>query len=149
MKSKALRATVLGLALIGAAVTGANAQRILRDVLKVGGAVVLADKFGDEINSGINGITRAGKLQGSADIDTKVVPVLSVGSGAFVGIVQVAGPPEQVQRVKAVAQLEGGLKVAGGMRAKVLVPIDSRNPTNLSRVNGVGLSAIIDVRLGR
>ena len=32
-------------------------------------------------------------------------------------------------------------------RVKALIPIDSKNPTNFSRVQGVGVSAQIDVKI--
>ena len=41
------------------------------------------------------------------DYATKVVPIVSVGTGKYIGAVQVIGPSAQVEKVKAVAQLEG------------------------------------------
>jgi hypothetical protein len=32
-------------------------------------------------------------------------------------------------------------------RVKALVPVDSTNPTNFTRVQGVGVSAIIDIKI--
>jgi hypothetical protein len=75
------------------------------------------------------------------------VPVLSVGQGAFVGIVQVAGPKDAVAQTQAVAQLETGLPVIGNSRARVMVPINTRSATNMRRVSGVGVSAVIDLPL--
>lgn len=123
----------------------ANAQ-LFRQLLTVGGAVLVADQLGPQIDSAINGITGQRNLD-HQEAATKIVPILSVGEGAFVGIVQVAGPKESVDTVRAVAQLEGRVPLIGGSRAKVMVPINVRTVTNMRRVSGVGISAIIDLRL--
>ena len=74
-----------------------------------------------------------------------MVPILSLGSGSYIGAVQVVGPKAQVDKVKAVGQLEGSLvKVA---RVKAMIPIDSTSISNISRVEGVGISAIVDFKI--
>ncbi len=77
---------------------------------------------------------------------TKVVPILSIGSGTRVGAAQVgANTKTAIDNTKAVAQLEGEFK---SIRAKALIPIDSENPIKqFKRVKGVGVTAIIDVKL--
>ena len=75
-----------------------------------------------------------------------MVPILTLGSGGYVGAVQVTGPQELVDRTQAVVQIEGNFN-GSQFRVKALIPIDSKNPVNFSRVNGVGVSAIIDVRI--
>jgi hypothetical protein len=45
-----------------------------------------------------------------------------------------------------VGQLELGINEQL-LRAKGLIPMDSTNPTNFSRVQGVGVSAVIDLKL--
>ncbi len=136
---------VIGL-ILGLALSPVTAD-LLKSALKVGGFVFLADKYGDDINDGLNSVMGSKNLK--PESATKVVPVLSVGQGGFIGIVQVAGPRAQIDKVKAVAQLETGLRlpVIGRMRGKVLVPIEGRSPTHLKRVEGVGVSALIDVKL--
>jgi hypothetical protein len=79
--------------------------------------------------------------------DTKVVPILSIGSGSYVGAVQVTGARRDLEQVKAVAQLEGRLKVLGGVRLRALIPIAARSVSNLKRVPGVGVSALVDFKL--
>jgi hypothetical protein len=115
----------------------------LGDIIKVGGIALAVRHFGPEMNRAIN------KLQGFSDSQetmTKVVPILSVGSGGHIGAAQVMGPPDLVRRVQAVAQLE--TTFLGAARLKALVPIDSdRNLKSLRRVVGVGVSAIIDLRI--
>ena len=60
------------------------------------------------------------------------------------GAVQVVGPSGQVDKVKAVAQIEGEFNNIA--RAKALIPVATTDVTNLSRVQGVGVSAIIDFK---
>ncbi|GIV02334.1 MAG: hypothetical protein KatS3mg015_1164 [Fimbriimonadales bacterium] len=56
------------------------------------------------------------------------------------------GPASQVNKVRAVAQVEG--KVFGGVvRIKALIPVSTTSVTNIRRVDGVGVSAIIDVKI--
>jgi hypothetical protein len=124
-----------------------NASAGLFDtVLKTGGAVVIADKFGSQIDKGINQLTGQKHLD-EADAKTKVVPVLSIGSGGYVGVVQVSGPPEAVDQTKAVAQIEIRIPIIGGIRTRALIPINARSTSNIKRVNGVGVSALVDVKI--
>jgi hypothetical protein len=59
----------------------------------------------------------------------------------------VAGPRgDAINGTKAVAQIEATFQ--NRLRVKILVPIDSENPIQrFRRVQGVGVSAIIDLRL--
>jgi hypothetical protein len=130
--------------LIGLVVGGASAQNF-RQLLKVGGAIAVADRLGPRIDQALNRLT--GQRNLGLDGDTKIVPVLSVGQGKFIGIVQVAGPTDAVRRTTAVAQLETRVPLIGNSRARVLVPISTRSVTNMRRVSGVGVSAVIDLPL--
>ncbi|MCS6861132.1 MAG: hypothetical protein NZT92_12520 [Abditibacteriales bacterium] len=132
----ALAAALMG---VGRATAGID----LGDVLKVGGVALIVSKFGPQINNAINKLT----LQHGVEVKevTKVVPILSVGQGGFIGAAQVMGAEEDVDRVKAVAQLEGRFNA---FRFKVLIPVESEKAIkNLKRVNGVGVSAIIDIKI--
>ncbi len=124
---------------------GAFAYAQLGKVLKGGAIAVAVDKFGPDIDKGINSLTGDRNL--SINQATKVVPILSIGSGEYLGAVQVTGPKRQVDKVKAVAQLEGNFRLVGGIRLKALIPIEARSATNLRRVPGVGVSALVDIRL--
>jgi hypothetical protein len=131
----------LAVALMG--VGRATAGIDLGDILKVGGVAVIVSKFGPQINSAINKLT----LQHGVEVKevTKVVPILSVGQGGFIGAAQVMGAQEDVDRVKAVAQIEGKFNA---FRFKALIPVESEKAVkNLKRVNGVGVSAIIDIKI--
>lgn len=126
--------------------TGVIAGAQLDSLLKAGGVAVVVDKFGPDINKFINKLTgekNAGPLQ-----ETKVVPIISVGDGGFIGAVQVSGPDAKVRQVQAVAQIEGRFKVIGGVRVRALIPVSTKTPhKSISRVDGVGVSAIVDIKL--
>ncbi|MDU4960864.1 MAG: hypothetical protein E6X17_09435 [Sporomusaceae bacterium] len=130
------------LALAGAAST--TQAFSVGDILKVGGIGILIDQFSTPLNNFINTLTF--KHGGGHDYATKVVPILSFGSGGYVGAAQVMGSQELVNKTKAVIQIEGDFS-GNRFRVKALVPIDSANPTNFSRVQGVGVSAIIDIKI--
>ncbi len=115
------------------------------DILKGAGIVLLVDKFGGELNDFINKLT-VNKGIGVED-RTKVVPIISIGQGGYAGAAQVSGPAHLVDKVKAVAQLEGNFS-GRTFRIKVLVPVESKEIVkDIKRVSGVGVSAVIDVRL--
>lgn len=147
MQTKIIAAGLAG-TLFGAMLTAGVAHAdLLGSVLKGGGIGVLVKQFQRPINDAIN------KLTGSAgpgqDEATKVVPIVSIGQGGFVGAVQVAGPQAQVNRVQAVGQVEGSI-IGGQFRLKALIPIDTQKPSDLKsirRVKGVGVSAIVDVKI--
>ena len=76
----------------------------------------------------------------------KIVPVFSLErEGVFLGAAQVAGPKEQVEKVKGVAQLQ--LDFRGFARIRVYLPVSSISITHLSRVQGVSVWALIEARL--
>jgi len=116
----------------------------LGDILKVGGISILIDKFAGQLNGFINTLTF--KHGVGSDFATKVVPILSFGNGGYIGAAQVIGTQDLIDRTEAVVQIEGNFS-GNQFRVKALIPIDSKNPVNFSRVNGVGVSAIIDVKI--
>lgn len=132
---------------VGAMAGAARVARagVLGDILKGTAIVLLVDKFSGELNKFINDLT-ANKGVGVED-ETKVVPIISIGQGSYVGAAQVSGPADRVEKVKAVAQLEA--KMSGKtFRIKALIPVESRDVLkDVKRVSGVGISAVIDVRL--
>jgi hypothetical protein len=123
-------------------------QAQLGSILKGGGVVFLVDRFSGDIDRFVNTVT--GNKTDNITQSTRVVPIVSVGRGTFVGAVQVSGPKQQVDQVKAVAQIEGQAKIGSAVRVRGLIPITTRTATDLgslSRVKGVGVSALIDVQL--
>lgn len=147
MKKKLL-ATVMAVSIAtlstGALVNTTQAFSLnLGSILKVGGVGILVDRFGGQINVFLNKILAQNNL--STTYTTKVVPIVSVGTNGYIGAAQVTGPASEVERVEAVAQLEASFNNVA--RVKGLVPIDSKNPVNASRIQGVGVSAIIDLKI--
>ena len=116
----------------------------LGDILKVGGISVLISKFADPLNNFINTLTF--KHGAGSDFATKVVPILSLGNGGYLGAAQVIGSQELVDQTEAVIQMEGEFN-GRQFRVKALVPVNAKSVTNFSRVNGVSVSAIIDVNI--
>ena len=133
---------MVGLLSLGLAATAAQAFD-LGDILKVGGIVWLVNQYDDEIDGFL---TKAlGERDAAARGATKVVPILSLGRGGYIGAAQVVGNPENVQRVKAVFQVEGRL---GGVRAQLLIPTTTdRASGNPDRAKGVGVSAVIEFEI--
>ena len=96
------------------------------------------------------GITRA--LAGSNGYDPyaddpnlrkKIVPIITVGSSVNIGAAQVAGSQRDVNRCKAVAQLETDYKDVA--RIKILVPVQSENVVKrIDRCAGVSVTALAD-----
>jgi hypothetical protein len=109
------------------------------------GAAVLALTVGlaDQLDSFINTITLNKGVPEQAG--TKVVPIIALGSGTRVGAAQVSGPKDLVEKTKIVVQIEAkfGYK---NLDVEVFVPSDNMNPLKFNRVEGVGVSALIDLR---
>ena len=143
----AVGGTLFGFA-FGSSTRPATAQK-LEDILVGGGLIVLVNNFNKPIDKFINGLT-GNKPDGKWE-KTKVVPIVTVGSGGYIGMVQVSGPAYKIDTVKAVGQVEGHFNISGReIRGKALVPITTTKPKDLksiSRVKGVGVSAIIDVEI--
>jgi hypothetical protein len=116
----------------------------LGQVLKGAAIVLLTDGLSKQLNDFINTVTLNKGVPEQAE--TKVVPVIALGSGARAGAVQVTGPKELVDKVKAVVQIETKFSFKN-LDVEVFVPSDSANPLKFNRVEGVGVSALIDLRL--
>ena len=139
-------------ALLDMALSG-NAYRLppsvgwnVTDVLKAGAIGYAASQYGPQLNTFINSVLK--NEGGLPTGETRVVPYLSFGTKAYIGMMQVAGPSAQVRQVKAVWQFEQ-LFDSGRVRLRALVPTDSINPLKLKRVKGVGCTAVIDAMLLR
>ena len=104
---------------------------------------LLVSQFADQLNSAINTLTA--KYPISSDYATKVVPIITVGDGSYAGAAQVSGPKEQVDKCQAALQLEASFFKS--FRAKALIPVDKVAISGINRVQGVGVSAQIDVKI--
>ena len=148
MKLKRLAVCVVATLMLGTGiasqVSAFNLGSFLGGVVKVGGIGFLVNKYGDSVNSAINSLMM--KEGAGTNYATKVVPIVSIGDSGYIGAAQVIGDANQVAKVKAVGQLEIGWNDRL-FRIKGLVPMDSMDPTAFSRVQGVGVSAVIDVRI--
>lgn len=144
-----LKKRLIVLALAGALSVGAyGAARAdilggtLGTVIKVFGIGYAVKAFGPQINSFINGVM--GQRGYSYEGATKVVPILSIGRGLYIGAAQVMGAPSRVAEVKAVGQGEiavGGFSLHGLFPTNATVPFVTGTPAT---VGGVGVNAIID-----
>lgn len=114
----------------------------LGDALKVGGILLVVQEYGPEINRAINQLLDNNDAETNAS--TKVVIILSP-DGGYVGAAQVTGPTAAVAKVKAVVQLEKDFRK--GIRIRAMVPVSNENPTNIKRVQGVAVSAVIDIKI--
>lgn len=148
MKLKRLAVCVLAASLLGTGavmnVSAFNLGSVLGGVVKVGGIGFLVSKYGESINSAINSVMM--KEGAGTNYATKVVPIVSIGNNGYIGAAQVIGDADQVEKVKAVGQLEVSWNDKL-FRIKGLIPMDSTNLSSFSRVQGVGVSAVIDVRV--
>lgn len=143
MKTVLLTA-VLAIAIVSTTLVNTMALD-LGDIIKVGGVAVIVDKFGGEINKFINTLT-ANKNAGSNEA-TNVVPIISLGSGGYIGAAQVIGAKENVEKTKAVVQIESNATFGRALRIRALVPVGSRTTSSIKRIYGVGVSALIDIRI--
>lgn len=113
-------------------------------IVKGLGIAALTSLLADQLNDFINTITLNKGVPAIAE--TKVVPVLSMGSGTRVGAAQVTGPKELVDKTKIVVQIETKFSQKN-LDVEIFVPSDSLNPLKFNRVEGVGISALIDLKL--
>lgn len=138
-------AAVLGGTLVGSfSPVRAQLGGLFRGAITIG----LVDKLAGPINSFVNTIT--GSKPDGVQEENKVVPILSIGQGTYAGAVQVTGPKNLVDQVKAVGELTAKKRIGTDVQVRALIPISTRSVTNLgslSRVKGVGVSAIIDLKL--
>jgi len=146
-------AALLAGVLVGGAIQPVTAQiNVITTAIKLFGIGYVVKQYGPQINDAINTLMLNNKAKNREM--TKVVPILSVGvgivsgsQGSYIGAAQVQGPAAAVNKVAAVAQIEG--MFFNAVRLKGLVPVDSLNPLagNLHRVYGVGVTALVDFQL--
>ena len=145
-------ALIAGLVVGGVVQPAVGQGNLIIQAIKLFGIGYVVKTYGVQINDAINSLMANNNAK-NRDM-TKVVPILSVGvgiasssPGAYIGAAQVQGPASAVNKVEAVAQIEGS--VLGSVRLRGLIPVDSLNPIagNLHRVYGVGVSALVDFQL--
>lgn len=96
--------------------------------------------------SGGNSVNSTQPEKKPVEVASKIVPVLSVGDGIRIGLVQVSGPKEYVEKVKAVAAIEGDYRDL--VRYRALVPIETEKIVeNITRVPFVAVSGVVDLKV--
>jgi hypothetical protein len=118
----------------------------IKQIIKVVGVGAAVKQFGPQINSAIN---KLANQRDNGRVVTKVVPIISAGlaSRQAIGAAQVMGPPEQVAKVQAVAQLDQDL-FGREVKIRAMVPVESKDVVrDIRRVEGVGVSGIVDLKL--
>ena len=112
----------------------------LGDAARVAGFLVLVKNAGPTINQGINTLTL------NKGFATKFVPWGSIGDKTYFGGAQVSASTSSINAVQAVWQYDG-LFNSGAFRVKVMIPTNSTNPLNMKRVDGAGVTAVVDMAL--
>jgi hypothetical protein len=123
---------------------GIDLGDLLKDSVKVVGIGAVVNKYDTKIDKAVNDLMDNNKV--GINSATKVVVIVSPIGNKHIGAAQVVGPKGQVDKVKAVVQLETSF-MNKMFRIKGMVPADSQDPTKFDRVEGVGVSAIIDVKI--
>lgn len=129
---------------LGSADAGSSFWRSLGKVVKTGGIVWTVDHYSNDINKFINSLMAKNGV--SDEYATKVVPIISVGSKGYVGAAQVSGPKDKIDKCKAALTLEGNFH-KDTFRIEALIPVDSKGGAKFHRVQGVGVSAKVDVKI--
>lgn len=112
-------------------------------LLKLGGVLLVVATFGKDIDHFINNTLGQNEVKRVGA--SKVVPIFSVGQGAYVGAAQIIGVPSQVKLTQAVAAVNVTL---GNVDGTALFPISTKKPGKaLDKVNGVGVAAVVDLHL--
>ncbi|MCC7477765.1 hypothetical protein IT575_04840 [bacterium] len=123
---------------------GLDLGGLVKKGIKIGGVKLAVDQFGSDLNKVINKLFNEEKYP--LEHATKVVIIVSPIGNKHIGAAQVTGPKDAIDRCEAVLALETSF-MDKAFRIKGLVPVDNDSPTNAERVPGVGVSAIIDIKL--
>ncbi len=83
-----------------------------------------------------------------AEVENKAVPAISAGDGVRIGMMVVSGVKEQVEKVKAVAVLEGDFKDVA--RYRILIPVSMEDVLkNINRVPHTAVTGVVDIKISR
>lgn len=118
----------------------------IKEIIKIVGVGAAVKQFGPQINSAIN---KLANHKDSSTRATKVVPIISAGidSRKSIGAAQVMGPKSLVDKVQAVAQIEQDL-FGREIKIRAMIPVESQDIVkNIRKVDGVGVSGIVDLKL--
>ena len=129
---------------IGLVAANASGGDRLKKLGKGAGGFALTKALAGPLDKFINTVTLNRNVP--TEMATKVVPVVVVGSDLRIGAVQVTGPKDAVDRVKSVVQIAEKFD-DGKVGIEVLVPTTSLRPRKFDRVEGVGITALVDVNI--
>jgi hypothetical protein len=143
---KSIASVVAVATLAGSIVAAAQADSILKKLLPAVGGAYAVSAIARPLNEFINGALAKDGI-GNREA-TKVVPILSVGDGTYIGAAQVVGSQSAVSSTKAILALRTHFGFAGNWEIEGLVPVNSLAVTSgAQRVYGVGLDAVINLHL--
>ncbi|MCC6446986.1 MAG: hypothetical protein IT210_26475 [Armatimonadetes bacterium] len=121
-----------------------HSGRITGDrILLAGGVAASVVSFAKPLNQFINNTVSMNRSGA-----TKVVPQASFGEAAYIGGVQVTGSAATLPKVKVVWEYQD-IFDRGRCRVRALVPTHGIAPRNIRRVEGVGVTALIDTSIAR
>ena len=122
-----------------------------RDFVLLGlGAALLAFGLSASVQPSLAGSAKkpAPKVEQDPNLKKKIVPILTFGTSLNIGAAQVVGAEKDVNKCKAVAQLETDYKDKA--RIKILVPIQTEKIVqHIDRVPGVSVFALADYAIGK
>ena len=118
---------------------------LVKGAVKVVGINALIGKYHNQLDDATNKVLDNAKCGTGAASDVVVI-VSPLGGNKYIGAAQIVGPKDQVDKVRAVVQLEQSF-MGKMFRIKAMIPADSQDPTHFHRVSGVGVSAVIDVKI--
>lgn len=143
---RTLMALALG-AVFTAGAAAAGADSILQKLLPATAGGYLVTAIAKPLNGFINSLMDA-KGVGNRE-GTKVVPILTLGSGTYLGAAQIVGPQAAVNHTQAVVSFRGSF-AGDAWNASALVPVSSLNVAgsgSIARVYNVGVDAVVNARL--
>ena len=136
---------VLGVGVITAGMFSGVGVRTARalgldSMLQAGGVIAWCANGGQALETGFErALGRRTPREASA---SKIVPIISAGNDANIGIAQVVGPAEDVRQVQGVAAVKTTI---GGLPGLDMIPVSTTTPgASPSRIDNVGVAAIID-----
>lgn len=137
---------ILAAALFAGGVGAARAESILTKIIPAAAGGYIVTAIARPLNGFINSLMD-GKGVGNRDA-TKVVPILTLGSGTYIGAAQVVGSQAAVNHTQAVVSFRGSF-AGDAWNASALVPVSSLNvgSGSIARVYDVGVDAVINARL--
>ena len=144
LAAAALAAT-MSIAPLGMGAATANAD-VLGKVLLGAGGILLVKATAKPLNNFIDNLMLTNHVANRGK--TKVVPMVGIGTGVYVGAAQVSGPAYAIDRTQAVAELTSFFGGGAAWHIDALIPVDKLNVlAGFKRVYGVGVDAIINARL--